>query len=150
MKDVAGEAGVAQALLHYYFDTRERLFAEVVTRMLDDHLERFRADLAIAGDERRQELGLRVLRRKVIGPRRVWRLLFEVLANASRDHGERVLAERFTARRALMAKAIGGRDAAARALVLDALMLGLAAERLAGASHADVEAAIAVFAELAK
>lgn len=145
MKDIAREAGVAQGLLHYYFDTRDRLFSELVVRLLDEHLGNLRRDLASAGREDRRELGLGVLRRKVLGEKRAWRLLFEVLASASREGYERPLAERFAQRRALVAQMIGGPDAEAKALAVDALMLGLAAERLAGASDRDVEAALGAF-----
>ena len=149
MKDIAREAGVAQGLLHYYFDTRDRLFSELVVRLLDEHLERLRRDLASASSEERRELGLGLLRRKVLGEKRVWRLLFEVLASASREGYERPLADRFARRRALVAQMIGGPDAEAKALAVDALMLGLAAERLAGASDRDVEAALRAFLESA-
>lgn len=149
MKDIAREAGVAQGLLHYYFDTRDRLFSELVVRLLDEHLERLRRDLASAGPEERRALGLGVLRRKVLGEKRSWRLLFEVLASASREGYERPLADRFAQRRALVAQMIGGPDAEAKALAVDALMLGLAAERLAGASDRDVEAALGALLESA-
>ncbi len=149
MKDIAREARVAQGLLHYYFDTRDRLFIELVVRLLDEHLERLRRDLASAGPEERRALGLGVLRRKVLGEKRSWRLLFEVLASASREGYERPLADRFARRRALVAQMIGGPDAEAKALAVDALMLGLAAERLAGASDRDVEAALGALLESA-
>lgn len=147
MKDIAREAGVAQGLLHYYFDTRDRLFGEVVVRLLDEHLERLRRDLASAGREKQRELGLGILRRKVLGEKRAWRLLFEVIANASREGYERSLSERFAQRRGLVAQMIGGPDAQAKALAVDALMLGLAAERLAGVSDRDVDAALRAFLE---
>lgn len=150
MKDIAREAGVAQALLHYYFDTKDRLLEAVVGVLLDEHFERFREELAGAKTEReRREIGVQVLRRKVLGDKRAWRLLFEVLANAARDGRERVLASRFAKRRALTAAQIGAPDAEAKALLLDALMLGLAAQRLAGASDREVEAAFAEFLDLA-
>lgn len=145
MKEIAREAGVAQGLLHYYFDTRDRLFGELVARLLDEHLGRLRRDLASAGREERREFGLGILRRKVLGDKRAWRLLFEVIASASREGYERPLAERFAQRRALVAQTIGGPEADAKALAVDALMLGLAAERLAGVSDRDVEAALRAF-----
>lgn len=149
MKDIAREAGVAQALLHYYFDTKDRLLEGVVGALLDEHFGRFREELATARTEReRREIGVQVLRRKVLGDKRAWRLLFEVLANAARDGRQRGLATRFAKRRTLIAQQIGTPDAEAKALLLDALMLGLAAERLAGASEREVEAAFAEFLEL--
>lgn len=150
MKDVAREAGVAQALLHYYFGTRERLFVELVARLLDRHLARFRSVLAKASAERRREVGLDFLRSRTLGDKHSWRLLFEVLASASRDHYGPTLAARFAERRALVAGQLAGDDADAKALVLDALMLGLAAERLAGASEREVEAALTAFEKLTR
>ena len=148
MKDIAREAGVAQALLHYYFDKKERLVEALVARLLDEHLARFRAVLSEGTARDRRAVGLGVLRRKILGDRAAWRLLFEVLAGGSRDGHEQLLAVRFAERRGLVAAQIGGRGAAARALLLDALMLGLAAERLAGAADRDVEDAFDSFVEL--
>ncbi len=149
MRDIAREANVAQGLLHYYFDTKDQLLEAVVSALLDEHLEGFRAELSGARSAReRRSLGLEALRRKALGDKRNWRLLFEVLAGAARYGRARGIATRFGERRALVAAQIGGGDAAAKALVLDALMLGLAAERLAGASDRDVEAAFDAFAEL--
>ncbi len=149
MKDVAREAGVAQGLLHYYFDTRERLFDALVARLLDRHLERFRADLARTEPGRRRAIGLGWLRRRALGDRGAWRLLFEVLLGGSRRRGGAV-AERFAQRRALVAGQVGGAEAEAKAkaLVLDALMLGLALERLAGVSDREAEAALDAFEDL--
>lgn len=120
----------------------------LVGRLLDQHLARFRADLMAASGERRAEVGLGVLRRKVLGDKRAWRLLFEALAGASRETYEHALAKRFAERRALLSDVIGGKNAAAKALVIDALMLGLAAERLAGATEGEVDAALKAFTEL--
>ncbi len=151
MRDIAREAGVAQGLLHYYFETKERLLEAVVVALLDQHLERFSAEVTAAKTEgERREVGLRVLRSKVFGDRRAWRLLFEVLANAGRGGRDRLLASRFAKRRALIAAQIGAADAPAKALLLDALMLGLAAERLGGATDAEIDAAVEAFAELAR
>lgn len=147
MKDVAREAGVAQGLLHYYFDTRERLFDALAARLLDRHLARFREELARSGAERRRDVGLGWLRRRALGDRGAWRLLFEVIVNGSRRRGG-ALAARFAERRALIAEQIGGERAAAKAMVLDAMMLGLAAERLAGASDREIEAALDTLEEL--
>jgi len=145
MKDIAREAGVAQGLLHYYFTTRDRLFSELVARLLDQHLTRFRAALARSAADERRAVGLGFLRDRALGDKSSWRVLFEALANASRDEYGPVIAKRFAERRALVAAQIGGTDADAKALVLDALLLGLAAERLAGATDAEVENALVVF-----
>jgi len=147
MKDVAREAGVAQGLLHYYFDTRERLFDALAARLLDRHLDRFRAELARSGAEGRREVGLSWLRRRALGDRGAWRLLFEVILSGSRRRGG-ALSARFAERRALVAQQIGGEGAEAKAMVLDAVILGLAAERLAGASDREVAAALDALEEL--
>lgn len=147
MKDVAREAQVAQGLLHYYFATRERLFDELAARLLDGHLARFRDELARSGPERRRAVGLGWLRRRALGDRGAWRLLFDVLLAGSRRRGGAV-AQRFAERRALVAQQIGGADANAKAMVFDALMLGLALERLSGVSDRDAEAALDAFEDL--
>lgn len=151
MREIAREAGVAQGLLHYYFDTKDRLIEAVVSSLLDEQLARLREELAQARTARdRRRIGLDVLRRKALGDKRAWRLLLEVLANAARDGRERGLASRFAARRALVAEQIGGPNAAARALLLDALMIGLAAERLAGTSDREAESAFEAFVDLVR
>lgn len=147
MKDVAREAQVAQGLLHYYFDTRERLFDALAARLLDRHLARFRDELARSSPERRRDVGLGWLRRRALGDRGAWRLLFDVTLAGSRRRGGAV-AQRFAERRALVAQQIGGANADAKAMVLDALMLGLALERLAGVSDRDAEAALDAFEDL--
>jgi len=148
MKDIAREAGVAQGLLHYYFETKDRLVEAVLGRLLDEHLERFRTLLSEATPQARRAVGLDVLRRKILGDRAAWRLLFEVLATHARDGRHAMLAKRFAERRELVSLHIGGRGSAAQALLLDALMLGLAAERLGGVSDREVEAAFDAFVEL--
>ena len=148
MKDIAREAGVAQGLLHYYFDGKDKLVEALVARLLDEHLDRFRTVLASAAPRERRAIGLDVLRAKILGPKATWRLLFEVLASGSGAGHHRQLATRFAERRGLVAEHIGGSESAARALLLDALMLGLAAERLAGAADRDVADAFDAFVEL--
>ena len=148
MKDIAREAGVAQALLHYYFAGKDRLVEAVVSRLLDDHLARFREQLTSAAPADRRSIGLSILRHKIQGDKATWRLLFEILASGSRQGPHRLLTKRFAERRGLVAAQIGGGRSAARALLLDAVMLGLAAERLAGASDDDVDAAFDAFGEL--
>lgn len=148
MKDIAREAGVAQGLLHYYFDGKERLIEAVVSRLLDDHLARFREVIGQAAAHERRSVGLALLRRKTLGEKTTWRILFEVLARGARGGQHRLLAARFAERRSLVAAHIGGDAAAPQALLLDALMLGLAAERLAGASDREVEDAFDAFVAL--
>lgn len=148
MKDIAREAGVAQGLLHYYFDGKDKLVEALVTRLLDEHLDRFRTVLATAPPQDRRAIGLEVLREKILGPRATWRLLFELLASGPPEGHRRQLAARFAERRRLVAEHVGGAGPAARALLLDALMLGLAAERLAGATDREVEDAFDAFVAL--
>lgn len=148
MKDIALEAGVAQGLLHYYFDGKERLIEAVISRLLDDHLARFREVIGRAAPDERRAIGLDVLRRKTLGSKATWRILFEVLARGARGGQHRLLATRFAERRSLVAAHVGGDAPASHALLLDALMLGLAAERLAGASDREVEDAFNAFVEL--
>jgi len=47
--DVARAAGVSTALIHYHFDTKQRLIVATANRLLDARLERRRAALAPAG-----------------------------------------------------------------------------------------------------
>lgn len=154
MRDVASEAGVAQALIHYYFATKEALFVSVVRLMLDEQLARLRRELASASGEERALRGLSAARDRALGDRRAWRLFFEVLAARSREGAGRDLAAAFEERRVVVAEEIArlapGSDARTLALLLDAVMLGLAAERLAGAPDAEVEAAYDAFVGLLK
>ena len=86
MREIAAEAGVAQALLHYYFHTKDALMIAVVRAMLDDQLERLRGELARADTSRGRALaGLAAARDKTLGDKRQWRLFFEVLAADSRS-----------------------------------------------------------------
>ncbi len=153
MRDVAGEAGVAQGLIHYYYATKDALLVAVVRAMLDEQLARLRKRLEeVRGPPRaRAQAGLAAARDKTLGDKRQWRLFFEVLAADSRD-GRGKLAEAFAERRALVsdvvAEARGRRDAASVALLVDALMLGLAAERLAGTADAEIEAAYDLFTRM--
>lgn len=50
MATIAREAGVSTALLHYHFDTKERLFAEVLTYSYERSAELDQAALDRAGD----------------------------------------------------------------------------------------------------
>ena len=153
MRDIAGEAGVAQGLIHYYYATKDVLLVAVVRAMLDEQLARLRKSLdAVRGSSRaRAQAGLAAARDKALGDRRRWRLFFEVLAADSREgHGK--LAEAFRDRRALVSEVVaevrGRHDAGSVALLVDAVMLGLAAERLAGAADADIEAAYDLFTRM--
>ncbi len=152
MRDIAKEAGVAQALLHYYYLTKEALLVAVVRAMLDEQLSRLRDELSVATEPRGRALaGIAAARDKTLGDRRQWRLFFEVLAADSRS-GRGALASSFAQRRELVATVVAGtkgRDNAQTiALVVDALMLGLAAERLAGVPDADVAAAYELLVDL--
>ncbi len=145
MREIAAEAGVAQALLHYYYDTKDTLLVAVVRAMLDDQLQRLRAELERPASSRERALaGLAAARDKTLGDKRQWRLFFEVLAADSRA-GKGKLTEAFAERRALVAEVVaearGVKEAATVALLVDAAMLGLAAERLAGTTDAEIAAA---------
>jgi AcrR family transcriptional regulator len=155
MRDVAAEAGVAQGLVHYYYSTKEALLVAVVRAMLDEQLARLRRELAGAPTtEDRALAGLAVARDRALGDKRAWRLFFEVLAARSRDDAAGELAGSFHQRQAVVAEEIarsrlaGREDPRTLALVLDALLLGLAAQRLAGTADGDVEAAYDAFVAL--
>lgn len=151
MAHIAREAGVAQALLHYYFVTKEALFLAVVRVMLDEQLARLGRELAAAPSGQRALAGLAAARDRALGDKRAWRLFFEVLAARSRSGGTD-LARSFAERRALVAEEVarelGPRDAETLALLLDAVLLGLAAERLAGVPDAQIESAYDAFVAL--
>lgn len=152
MRDVAREAGVAQALIHYYFTTKEALFLSVVRVMLAEQLSRLRQELADASGPDRALAGLQVARDRALGDTRAWRLFFEVLAARSRQGTGRELSTAFAERHAVVADEIArlapAAEAGRLALLVDAVMLGLAAERLAGVADAEVEAAYDAFVAL--
>ncbi len=152
MRDIAREAGVAQALIHYYFATKEALFLSIVRVMLDEQLSRLRREMAGASGPDRALAGLALARDRALGDTRAWRLFFEVLAARSREGAGRELASAFGERHAAVADEIRrlapNEDARTLALLVDAVMLGLAAERLAGTRDAEVEAAYDAFVEL--
>lgn len=75
-----------------------------------------------------------------------------MLAARSREWSGRELSSAFAERHSVVADEIArlapGADARPLALLVDAVMLGLAAERLAGTKDADVEAAYDAFVAL--
>lgn len=152
MREVAAEAGVAQALVHYYFVSKEALLLAVVRTMLDDQLGRLKRELAEVPADQRPHRGLAIARDRALGDKRAWRLFFEVLAARSRGDSRGDLARTFAERRALVAEEVGralpGTDAATMALLLDALLVGLAAQRLAGVPDAEIERAYDEFVRL--
>lgn len=152
MRDVAREAGVAQALIHYYFATKDALFLAVVRVMLDEQLSRLRREIGAAAGPERALAGLALARDRALGDTRAWRLFFEVLAARSREGAGRELASAFGERHATVADEIKriapAEDARTLALLIDAVMLGLAAERLAGTRDTEVEAAYDAFVGL--
>lgn len=152
MRDIAREAGVAQALIHYYFATKEALFLAVVRVMLEEQLARLRREIAGATGPERALAGLALARDRALGDTRAWRLFFEVLAARSREGSGRELSSAFAERHEAVAGEIErlapAEDARTLALLVDAVMLGLAAERLAGTKDADVEAAYDAFVGL--
>lgn len=143
---------MAQALIHYYFSTKETLYLAVVRVMLEEQLARLRREIAGATGAERALAGLALARDRALGDTRAWRLFFEVLAARSREGTGHELASAFAERHTVVAEEIArlapDRDARTLALLVDAVMLGLAAERLAGTKDAEVEAAYDTFVAL--
>jgi len=79
MKDIAAEAGVAQALLHYYFDSKEELLSEVVMALENEVQEEWKAAIATIDDPlRRIAVGLDTAAAKCAERPGFWRLLFDL------------------------------------------------------------------------
>ncbi|MDQ6917962.1 MAG: TetR/AcrR family transcriptional regulator [Candidatus Dormibacteraeota bacterium] len=79
MKDIAAEAGVAQALLHYYFESKEELLSEVVMALENEVQEDWKAAVADIEDPlRRIAVGLDAAAAKCAERPGYWRLLFDL------------------------------------------------------------------------
>lgn len=50
MQNIAEEAQVNKALLHYYFRSKEKLYHEIIVKTLDKMIPRFAAAMSIEGD----------------------------------------------------------------------------------------------------
>ena len=102
MKDIAAEAGVAQALLHYYFDSKEELLSEVVLAIDNELQAEWKAAVAPISDPlRRVAVGLDTAAAKCSQRPEFWRLLFDLQAasftNPTVKARLRELSERFLA-----------------------------------------------------
>ena len=83
MKEIAAEAGVAQALLHYYFESKEELLSEVVLALDNELQSRWKAAVAPLADPlERIAVGLDEAARTVVERPDFWRLLFDLQAVA--------------------------------------------------------------------
>jgi len=83
MKDIAAEAGVAQALLHYYFDSKEELLSEVVMSIDNELQAEWKAAVApIADPLRRIAVGIDTAAAKCSSRPELWRLLIDLQAVA--------------------------------------------------------------------
>ena len=58
LQDIADEAGINKAMLHYYFRTKEKLYYEIVRQTLDQIIPRFATAIASEGsfEERLEKL----------------------------------------------------------------------------------------------
>lgn len=50
MQEIADEAGINKALLHYYFRSKEKLYDGIMTRILDSVMPRFAQAMSVEGD----------------------------------------------------------------------------------------------------
>jgi AcrR family transcriptional regulator len=102
MKDIAAEAGVAQALLHYYFDSKEELLSEVVMTIDNELQQEWKAAVAPIEDPlRRIAVGIDSAAAKCAERPEFWRLLIDLQAVSFTNPAVRArlqeLSERFLA-----------------------------------------------------
>jgi AcrR family transcriptional regulator len=102
MKEIAAEAGVAQALLHYYFESKEELLSEVVMAIDNELQAEWKAAVAPISDPlRRIAVGLDTAAAKCAQRPEFWRLLIDLhavaLTNPTVRARLRELSERFLA-----------------------------------------------------
>lgn len=50
MQDIADEAGINKAMLHYYFRSKEKLYLEIINRTLDEVVPKFISAMQSEGD----------------------------------------------------------------------------------------------------
>lgn len=123
LRDIAADAGVSAALVVKYFTSKEDLYAEAVSfeadaaRLLDAPLERLGAHLVTTQLSIHEATQGDPLLRAVFTATRPGGTRF-------RENFEQQFVQRLTGR-------LGGPDAALRAELICALMMGLAAARLA-------------------
>jgi len=81
LKDIAAEAGVAQALLHYYFDSKEELLSEVVMTIDNELQEEWKRAVApIADPLQRIAVGIDSAAATCARRPEFWRLLVDLQA----------------------------------------------------------------------
>jgi AcrR family transcriptional regulator len=85
MRQIAREAGVALSQLHYYFQSKERLFIEVMRRTTEQHMQEVVGWLAELGTEHRLNGLLRIVRAKLLEDPGWFRLLFDFSSLAFRN-----------------------------------------------------------------
>lgn len=85
MRQIAREAGVALSQLHYYFQSKERLFIEVMRRITEQHMREVVGWLAELGAEHRLNGLLRIVRAKLLEDPGWFRLLFDFSSLAFRN-----------------------------------------------------------------
>lgn len=85
MRQIAREAGVALSQLHYYFQSKERLFIAVMRRATQQHLQEVVSWLAQLGADERLHGLVRTLRAKLQADPGWFRLLFDFSSLAFRD-----------------------------------------------------------------
>ncbi|MBE3597479.1 MAG: TetR family transcriptional regulator [Limnochordaceae bacterium] len=85
MRQIAREAGVALSQLHYYFQSKERLFIEVMRRTTEQHLQEVVSWLGqLSADQRLNGL-VRMVRAKLREDPGWFRLLFDFSSLAFHD-----------------------------------------------------------------
>jgi AcrR family transcriptional regulator len=83
MKEIADGAGVAQALLHYYFESKDELLSEVVMAIDNEVHDEWKAAVASIDDPlRRIAVGLDTAAAKCAERPEYWQLLFDLQAVA--------------------------------------------------------------------
>lgn len=100
MKDIAEEAGVAQALLHYYFESKDELLTEVVLAIDNEVQKAWKAAVADIEDPlRRIAVGLDTAAAKCAERPEFFQLLFDLqavgFANPAVKARMRELSDRF-------------------------------------------------------
>jgi AcrR family transcriptional regulator len=102
MKDIAAEAGVAQALLHYYFDSKDELLSEVVLTLDNELQDKWKAAVAPLTDPlERIAVGIDTAAATCAERPEFWRLLSDLqavaLTNSTVRARLRELSDRFLA-----------------------------------------------------
>ncbi|MBE3576460.1 MAG: TetR/AcrR family transcriptional regulator [Limnochordales bacterium] len=85
MRQIAREAGVALSQLHYYFQSKERLFIEVMRRTTEQHIQEVVGWLTDLGAEQRLNGLVGIVRAKLLEDPGWFRLLFDFSSLAFRN-----------------------------------------------------------------